>query len=378
MELCKKKFMCKYHRSGKYIPVIIVLLISICAIFIVTVNLTYGEEIFIFHDPKNTILWTSLEGNSIRKELNDVGKFIINRNGYFAMNEDSSGNKMWYKGRIDSELNITKQLLSSIPHDVTSVAISEDGKRVAWSTSENLQKSELTLEEYNGNESKILRKISVDGTIQAFSFSPNGDLLAYYWGPTEAITQDGFTLMLLDFKNPEKAPIEIAPPSLNPGRMNPNRSTPPLWSPTGEFILFEAEYRKAFFEGASLYIVSIDGRILEPIESGWWSQDGKYLRRIRRIGDDDSNEYIIIETDVLTRQEMEYPVGKFKIGDVNIISLSPSGRKIIYFKDNEIFVYDTMEKNTVSAGVVIPIFKGISEIFLVHGVSDFFWISPKD
>ena len=55
--------------------------------------------------------------------------------------------------------------MSSIPPDVTTLTLSEDGTRVAWKQSEGYWKSELTIEEYVGDKMKVLRKISVDGYI---------------------------------------------------------------------------------------------------------------------------------------------------------------------------------------------------------------------
>ena len=358
----------------------IVYLLVIGSILTMGANLAHGEEIFVLCNRLEVFIFSTLpDGSSIRKELmNDAIRFNINRNGYFTVGVGSYANLTWYKGRIDSSFNITKQTLPSIPPDADFVAISEDGKRVAWKTGESYRKSVLTIEEYNGSEYKVLRKISVDGRIPtAFSFSPNSDLLAYFWGPPESHTQDGFSLMLLDMKSPEKPPVEIAPPSL-PMRLNPSRSVSPLWSPTGDFILFEAQYKDSFSRG--LYIVSTDGRFLEPSPGEMWGLDGNYLIGFKQIKDDGLGEYIITETDILTHKEKEHPAGKFKISDVGNMSLSPSGRKFVYAINKEIFVYDTMKKNATSHGTVDPKIGGSDgfglTVFQFFG--KFFWISPKD
>ena len=350
----------------------VIYLSVIGSIFTIGTNLTYGEEILVFHDrPIVSILSTSTDGNPNRKEfIKDAALFRINENGYFTLGIGHFPNLLWYKGRIDSSFNIAgHQTLASIPPDVVSVDISEDGKRIAWVLKSGFpNKSELTIEEYTGKESKVLHKISVDGMIPEFSFSPDGDMLAYFWGPPEAAIKDGFSLMLLDLKNPKKPPIEIAPPSFNTGRLNPGRSIPPLWSPTGEFILFEAEYQSenVFKVLGGRYVASIDGRILEPFPGGNWDQDGKYLRRLKRIGDLDSGEYFLSEINIFSREVKEYPDRILKISGLNFnVKLSPSGRKVAYVVNKEIFVYDIMEKNTVSYGTS-------------QSDGEFFWISPTD
>ena len=257
--------------------------------------------------------------------------------------------------------------MPSIPANVYSVAISGDGKRVAWTPIKTPQRSELTVEEYVGGESKILHKISVDGYISAFSFSPNGDLLSYFQGPPEATHSDGFSLMLLDMKNLEKQPLEIAPPSMPTRPINPGRSDP-SWSPTGELILFEARYKSEETLRGSYYIVSIDGRILGPSSGGIWDQDGRYIRDRMKIGDLSSNDYIVIEMDVSSYKEKRYTDDIIKLGSsspVSWSSLSPSGQKIAYIMNKEIFVYDTIKKTTVSYGTS-------------QDSRKFFWIFPEE
>ena len=346
-------------------PIVCLLIIS--SVFTMSVNVIYGEESLIFHDQQTVyLLSTSPGGEPIRKELiNDADLFNINRSGYFTMRDGSHGNEVWYKGRIDSSFNVTKQPL---PH---AGILSEDGKRIAWNHSEglgsNASKSELTIEEYVGNESKVIRKVSVDGFIPAFSFSPNSGLLAYFSGPPDAVVIDGFSLMLIDLNNPEKQPLEIAPPSLRTRPLNPNRSNP-LWSPNGELILFEARYKNDESLRGSHYIVSIDGRTLEPSPGGKWDQEGKYINRLERVGDYGSGEYMVIETDVSSNTEKKYPI-TIGSSSVSLTSLSPSGQKIAYVVNKEIFVYDTTKKTTISYGV------SQNSAFIGR---EFFWIFLQD
>jgi len=349
-------------------------LLIIGSIITMCANFTYGEEVLVFHDqPTVYVFSTSPDGGQMKKELiNDAYVFDINRSGYFTMRDGNTDKGKWYKGRIDSSFNVTKQTLPSIPADITSVAISEDGKRVAWRLGSGTQKSELTIEEYIDGESKILHKISVDGLIPAFSWSPDSDLLTYFFGSPEAVIKDGFSLMLLDMKNLEKPPEEIAPPSLIMGQ-NPGRSSP-SWSPDGKYILFDAQYNseKLFFSGR--YIISIDGRTLVPSSlGGIWDQEGKYIYRVERIGNDGSGEYMVVETDISSHNEKVHTDDILKIGTGLFgATLSPSGQKIVYsnMMSKEIFVYDTMKKNAISYG--------IGKNFIINGQGVFYWIFPKN
>ena len=351
----------------------IVYLLSIVSVFTIGVNLMYGEEFLVFHDDTYnahavSALSISPDGKPIRKELmNDVYPFTINMNGYFTTREGDLGNRTWYKGRIDSSLNITKQALSSISPDTFPVTISEDGKRVAWKRSiESTLTNELTIEEYNGSESKILRKISTDGRISNFSWSPDSDLIVYFWGDPE---NDRFSLMLLDMKNPEKPPMEIAPPSLPTGGINPSRAFPPEWSPDGKWILFEARYKEDDIQFR--YMVSIDGRTLVSCDDGACFQ---LPRRLEQIGNYDSDKFIIVETDAISKKEKRDSDNILKIPS-RTPSLSPSGKKVAYDANNELFIYDVEKKITLSYGSGKRPSSGSG---ILNGYLGFFWITPKD
>ena len=355
-----------------------VYLLSIVSVFTIGVNLIYGEETLVFCDDtyNASALSISPDGKPIRKELmKGLSCSSITRSGYFTTSEGGLGNRTWYKGRIDSSLNITKQVLPSIPPGASRVTISEDGKRIAWKTGESYRKSELTIEEYNGSESKVLRKISVDGMIPNFSWSPNSDLLAYFWGPPEAHLDDGFSLMLIDMKNPEKPPLEIAPPSFGIGvRLNPGRSIAPEWSPDGKFIRFEARYRSISRDEKNpfsdwFYMVSLDGRTLVSCKDTTLCFQAPL--RLERIGDIDSGEFIIVETDAISKKEKRDSDNILKILS-RIPSLSPSGKKVAYDTNNEIFIYDVEKKITLSYG------SGERPSSTMNGYFGFFWITPKD
>jgi len=335
-------------------PVVYLLITS--SIFTMSVNAMYSEEVLVFHDSTTVyVLSTSPNGEPIKKELiNNATSFRINnRSGYFIMSEGYSANRIWYKGRLDSSLNVTKQALPAIHPDVLSVAISGDGKRIAWGRSEGVQKSELTIEEHIGVESKILRKISIDGLIPAFSFSPNGELLAYFSGTPEDAVKNAFSLMLLDLTKPEKPPVEIAPLSLSLvttsiGVISSGSRSAPSWLPDGKFIIFEARYKNED-SVTSKYVVSIDGHTLELYSWMEW------------VGDLKSGEFKITEIDVSSREEKSFTIEL----TTDTRSLSPSGRKIASVVNKEVFVYDTAEKTTVSYGTS-------------QNSRGFFWLIPKD
>lgn len=354
-----------------------------------------GEEVVVVRCLGDFLILQDSAGIPVRKTLEvDVSRIEIARSGYFVLetvnrawykeSEDPSlKQKAWYKGCVDSSLNVTKQLLPPLPGDVWAVAISEDGKRIAWVVSTHVKgarKSDLIVQEYIGDQPTLLVKLSVgDGHVLRPSWSPDGKQLAFYAGPSDAGDYDGYSLMLMTVDAADKQPVSITPPSLWSLSMlysdsQANRGVPPLWSPDGKSIIFEGCYQE-FDPLKVLYHVAVDGRRLVACNCGYgtWDPEGKHYYTLK-AKEKDYNLYVIVDVDVLQNgKERVVEDLKFPDGFLEGLRPSPSAKKVAYIqnrvlagvppaaqrsimshglagKDNMLFIYDSTTKKTVSFG----------------------------
>jgi hypothetical protein len=315
-----------------------------------------GNELPILRDSSGEISILHMEPDGPTRKIvaNGVSFFNISRSGHFVM-KDKTG---WYKGSINSSLVVRKRPIESVAKadQHSSAGISEDGKRIAWAIGDF--RTDLIVYEYNDDQTKLLLKISTEGIILGPSLSPDGRKLAYYYGPPGAEIKDGFSLMLLNVDEPDSKPSRIAPPSL-PTSVSPSRAMPPIWSPDGQSILFEASYSSSM-ERPPVYMVSINsGRLTHPPigQYGNWDREGKRLYEYKRE-DNDSNGSVT-ELDVSSdgigiKRNIHYVEMTDKLFNSTV---SPSARTVAFVRMNkEIILYDTMTNQSISFGPV----KGIS------------------
>jgi hypothetical protein len=327
-----------------------------CILFVYGAGGTDGEEVIVL-DNSSTISHDVLilqvaSGSPLRKELaKNVSDFEITHSGHFILRDLTQG---WFKGRVDSSLTVTKQALKTVPHNITRVAISEDGKRIAWENSD-LAKSELIVEEYSADKSKVLRVISKNGIISAPSWSPDGSRLAYYYGPPGAEVRDGYILMVLDVNSASNQPDRLAAPSLWT-RLSPCRPDPPQWSPDGKFIRFEARYDEDV--NKTNYVVSADGKQLAPAEFSAWDREGGRGYGFKRESNG-PGEFLITESDILPTEEKGSLKIKYRLtvsGTPIGVVLSPSATKVAYMQnDKEAYIYDSTTGKTSSIGKLASI-----------------------
>jgi Tol biopolymer transport system component len=335
-----------------------------CCFFVVGASDIDNEEVLVLDNSltmsHEVLILQVSSGKPVQKELaKQVSYFEITRSGHFIMKDLS---QRWFKGSIDSSLNVTKQELKLVPRNITRALISEDGNRIAW-VNTNPIKSNLVVDEYNGDQSKVLRIISDKGFISAPSWSPDGNMLAYYSGPPSAAARDGFSLMLLNVNSANNQPERIAPPSL-PTRLTPIRPTPPLWSPDGKSIRFEARYDDDFFNRT--YIVWVGNKQLMPVSFDIYDPDGERVYELNQEAPGLSR-FLITESNILKekqgknlqiRHRLELPNG------FRVVVLSSSAKRVAYFgKDWDVFIYDTTTERTISFGNY-------------NSEGSFYWINP--
>ena len=185
----------------------------------------------------------------------------------------------WYKGNMKSPETMSQIPSSIVPKNVNYAAISNDGDKIAWVT-HDVNNSQLIVSELKTKGMNILA--SKQGYICVPSWSPDDSYIAYYYGPPNAISHDGYSLMTVEAKGIEPKENQVAPPSLWTS-LSPSRTIPPQWSPDGTMIVFEAQYddKKPWTRSC---LVSVNGKNLRKFMGGTWSQDSKRVFTIKTTG----------------------------------------------------------------------------------------------
>jgi hypothetical protein len=360
-----------------------------CCLFIMGAVGARGEEMLIAEREDGLYIFRDASGAPAQKKLAEgIRQFVFTRSGHFIL-EGSDGRL--YKGSVDSSLAVKIHLIRSAPIDPLFFTISEDGKRVAWTpNSEGCIGCELIIQEYNGEQPALWRGITTDGVFTGLAFSPDGSQLAFYFGPREALSADGFSLMLLNVDKANSKPVSIAPPSAGYG-MNTSRSAP-LWSPDGKFIIFEACYSdQGFLHGEMHYILSVkDRRMITSGYRGAWDPQGKHFYAIRPKEKDrlPPGGFVAVEMDILKNSE------KRIIHDLDLpgvfpyqIELSPSATKVAYFQNQPLDVTPSSvqkpiaSKRIESTGDVLFIYDAATQktTSFGHGTyNPLIWITPSE
>jgi hypothetical protein len=346
--------------NDMHMKLVRLLFVFSCINFIFAEAVVRNEAVVFFDESGNIDLLRIISGAPLRTQLaKDIRCFDISRSGHFVMKSRTEG---WFKGIVNSSFEVKKQAIKfpSLERERENpfpfVAISEDGKRIAWAIGNS--NMDLIIQEYGGDDQpKIMSKISSNGFISSPSWSPNGHQLAYYYGPPGSETKDGFSLMLIDIENPDSAPLTMGPPSLSMKQVNPSRNNPPEWSLDGNSILFEAHYRDDIEEHPFGYYIVIlnNGQLIPSVRGGgkgMWDKEGK---KVYSYASDANipNKYNVTETDVQEIQKGNARVNyHFKIiGRPLLFKTSPSGDKAAYLRDyEEIVIYDALTDKNISYG----------------------------
>ena len=208
--------------------------------------------------------------------LLDVHSFATSESGKIIY-RDSARN--WYKGDVSSSASRIAVPPGIIPAGAEGIALANQGKRLAFVARRGTI-SRLIIADLRSGSRKTL--ITHEGYIKAPSWAPGGSRIAYYLAPPTAPRQDGYRLAIAQLDEPHAIQKLISPPSLWT-RLSPGRSDPPLWSPDGSMLIFEARYRSQE-PVAFNYIVHVDGSGLRAFVRGTWSEDGERLLTLRTSG----------------------------------------------------------------------------------------------
>lgn len=267
----------------------------------------------------------------------DTTSFQCAPEGYCIYRSKMGG---WYKGNIKSTETISQIPSSIFPKNVTYAAISNDGDKIAWVTHDG-NSSSLVLAEPNTDTLNIL--ISQQGYICVPSWSPDDSYIAYYYGPPNAISHDGYSLMTVEAKGIEPKGNQIAPPSLWTS-LSPSRTIPPQWSPDGTMIFFEGRYddKKPWMLG---YLVGVNGEKLRKFMGGTWSQDSKRVFTIKTTGNSGfwsrrSLGVIDMASEEKEVEDLQITLPKKSFN----YKWADDGNNVVFYLDNKFYLFDTRTK----------------------------------
>jgi len=294
--------------------------------FVVDCSQSTGKIINVWFNNEN--IWSNIA-------IDDAEFFECVFEGYFIYRNEEGE---WYTGNIKSHETKLKINPSLIPQNVIYATISHKGQRIAWVTIDE-NESRLIITELLSGKSNTLS--SKQGYICVPSWSPDNLHIAYYYGPTNAISQDGYSLMIIEDKKIEPKEKQIAPPSLWT-KLSPSRTSPPRWSPDGSMILFEGRYddNKPF---TIKCLVSIDGENLRKTVGDSWSQDSKYLFTVHTTDTSVVEHQFRLGSVPVTSKEMKVDVWQNSLPKESLnLSWSDDGHHIVFSTfDNNCYIMET-------------------------------------
>ncbi|HUW18728.1 MAG TPA: hypothetical protein VMW16_05455 [Sedimentisphaerales bacterium] len=273
-------------------------------------------------------IWSSIA-------LDDAEFFECVPEGYFIY-KNVEGE--WYTGNIKSPETKLKINTSLIPQNVIYAAVSHNGKRIIWVTHKENQSSLILTEIPSGKSNSLVSK---QGYICVPSWSPDNLHIAYYYGPSNAISQDGYSLMIIEAEETGPKEKQAAPPSLWT-KLSPSRTSPPRWSPDGSMILFEGRYddNKPF---TIKCLVGIDGENLRKTVGDSWSQDSKYLFTVHTTDTSVVEHQLRFGSVPVTSKEMKVDVWQHSLPKESLnLSWSDDGHHIVFSTfDNNCYIMET-------------------------------------
>lgn len=267
----------------------------------------------------------------------------------------------WYKGNVrfpDSKSKISSLLI--LKGDLIFPTLSNYGDKLVWHS--GMPNNSLMVTELNTG--KLFTLISKIGYMALPSWSPDDKYIAYYYGPTNAMEVDNFSLMIIEVKESKAKETEIAPPSFQ--TYFPGRYRSPLWSPDGKIIIFESNYIDNKQPTCSYYVMNINSKNLKPFTAwGKWSKDGKKIFTKITIEDEKvGTKDTLAIADVSKKGELE----DLKIDLPKYLSTwtwSNDGRYFAFSDDNgKVFIVDVDKKEKL-------------EIFKCDSVINLYWIDEN-
>ncbi len=133
-------------------------------------------------------------------------------------------------------------------------SLSPDGKRFCF---RKVQSETAGIEILHLVDGRSETVFVTNGPVSPPSWAPNGDAIAYYYGNTNALVDDGFLVGVSEQTPSGWRHITVAPQSKRCHR-SPSRERAPIWGPSGQELVFVARYQDAE-KGPQTYLVSRDG-----------------------------------------------------------------------------------------------------------------------
>jgi hypothetical protein len=320
-------------------------------------------EMVVVHDtgPSGEVVLGRDDGADLHRGpiMRGVAYFDCTPNGRFVARTREG---RWYRGDVRVPGEKMEILEHSVPQDAQYASIAPDGQTIAWRVP-GRGKDSLIVRLHGDVEVWTDLYVISDNYIGAAAWSPSGDKLAYYSAGPDAPDRDGFRLMLLDTRDANDEPKQIAPPSLWT-RLSPIRPDPPSWSPDGRQILFEGRYDDTIPFRTSC-IVGVDGTALRPATPGTWSVDSTRLYAIERRDGQQEDPLVAIDIDPSGKEKRRTDLGVMLSNKCDVPRCSPTGRRLAYIEDGRIHVIDLTTKEDRILGEA-------------GGISEIFWITRRE
>ena len=267
-----------------------------------------------YQHPYTQVEFIRIESGEVRSEvlLEDVAliasgsSFQCADSGRFIYLSPSG---TWHVGDAKSREAPKPIPASLVPEKPDYAAVSNCGKRIAWTNQPSGRlgsAASLALTDLNREVTHTTFK---EGWLLYPAWSTDDAYIAYYHGPPGAVVGDGFALMRLDPARPDAPELELAPPSM-PTRLTPVRDRPPLWSPDGRRLLFEARYDQSIPPIGPRYHVAATGDgAPERAAASRWYRDGDHMLTAVAPGGGGvgQNEYALAVLDLTRPQSPQNP-----------------------------------------------------------------------
>jgi hypothetical protein len=256
-----------------------------------------GELLIVHNSPANegggiqldraTVDSSEIASSTVAQDLNTPSIGITpfsSTPSHFGVFQTMDG--VWHKGSFapGDESIISAIDPSLVPERVDEFVISHDGNKIAWVVLDrSVARSELSVIDLTvGRALGVLMK---SGYILYPAWSPDDSALAYYSAPQARDRVSDCALIELELGDGRLEQKELAPESLpcmpNLAMVEPRRTIPPLWSPNGNALLFQAAYEQTF--RAAFYCVSaVSPAEPRKLECLGWYRDGEHVLTFMR------------------------------------------------------------------------------------------------
>jgi Tol biopolymer transport system component len=213
---------------------------------------------------QNKLILLKASNNSKR-----VTHFAVSASGDFIFleqNLDTITKQPSYTLRQFSEAGLSTETveMSVDPILIRYLDLSPDGQQLAFSGGTDFCTSSLYVQDVKSG--KINRLTYGEEVVEAISWSPDGSKIAFYYGKDKnVLTNGGFSLRIID-KDGQNL-TEIAGPS-KITRFDHKRDIPPIWSPDGTALYFEANYEKEDVAYYNTYVMKLNETLPKRLTAG--------------------------------------------------------------------------------------------------------------